>query len=853
MKTILKRILSIMLIMVFLMTSSSFVGAEIDGQSRNARVRVGLYEMDGFQYYDEYGGLNGYNIEYLNLLSTITGWEYEYVEIEDFSEGLDLLLNCEIDLLAPAMWTEQRSMLFSYSELSFGTEYTVLVTNKDKALYYEDYENYSGLDVAVVKDYPLTDYYIKFMEQYGFSSNLIYYDTVEDARNALNTSEVDALVTSIMDMNGETQKLLARFAPQSFYFLTWKGNEALLEELDEAMFRVQNTYPTFLDELFIKHYPIYTEQFYSREEQEFINKQDTLKVAYIDNRKPLSFTDENGELAGISREIFDRVSELSGLEFEYVALPSGTITYEYLLEQEIDLITGVEYNSANINSVGILLSTPYISAKKVMVSRENFLYDSSEEYKIAIVSGSKTLKSVLQGKYPNMEIVEYETLEASFNALLEEQVDLLIQNQYVVDGIMSRPRYDDFVVVPVEGLDDELCFSSIISLYGMEGMSEEESLLLISALNKAISQISKDEIDSIVIKETLANQYDLTLADFLYNYRFTVTAVAFALLFAITLVIYISHMKAKEQKEKEKVARTMMLQQKRYQTIIDCSEDMIYEISLSGEASIGSDKIKEKFGWEIPKQVEDLDFAKTMEILHVHPDDEKRFRQTNLASGMGNSDELLVRLCKADGNYLWVRLTRNLLMDESNNVVSILGKIIDVDDEVKEKEQLELRSRTDPLTGLLNKVAYKKSVEEYLETNDTIGASFLFVDMDYFKEVNDTLGHEMGDEVIKDTAKAMQLLFANFDLVSRFGGDEFCIFVKEIPRETLIDKLHFANGKLRKDYSSDGKTVHLSASIGAAFCRKENATYDELFEIADAALYEAKDNGRDCYVIKDLV
>jgi diguanylate cyclase (GGDEF)-like protein len=110
----------------------------------------------------------------------------------------------------------------------------------------------------------------------------------------------------------------------------------------------------------------------------------------------------------------------------------------------------------------------------------------------------------------------------------------------------------------------------------------------------------------------------------------------------------------------------------------------------------------------------------------------------------------------------------------------------------------------------------------------------------------------MGDAVIRETSRKIQLLFANFDLVSRFGGDEFCVFVKDIPRDTLEDRLKFAVEKMNEDYTNEGKTVHLSASIGAAYSSKECVEYRELLEVADAAVYQAKDFGRNCYVINDI-
>lgn len=815
-------------------------------------VKVGVYDMEGFHKKDENSNYSGYCIDYLNVVSQITGWKYEFVEVADFSEGCEKLENQEIDLLAPAMMTDTRKEKYAYSELSFGTEYTVLVTNADKdELYYEDYEYFNQMKVAVLNGYPLTDFFITYMKTQGFSSELVYFDSIQESEEALENGEVDAMVTSIMDM-GKNHKLLARFTPQPFYFLTYKGNNTFLGELNNAMNRVQNTYPTLLDELLVTYYPIYELQFFTRDEIEYINDGKKLRVAYVADRKPLSFTDEEGNLDGISREIFDRIAELSGLTFEYVELPEGSITYDYLREQEIDLITGVEYNSTNMNSNGIFLSRPYISSRKVMVSRPEFVYTQGENYKLGVIAGSQTFYKVLNSMYPNFEVVNYNTLDECFHALYLGEVDMLIQNQYVVEAMLAKPVYSALSVVPIEGLEDQLCFSTIVSLGTGTGLDETESNLLIGIINKAISQISDTEIDDMVMRETLENQYNIELVDFLYSYRFTITAVFCTLILIMIFAAVYFREKNKREKILEEEARRSALQKKRYQTIVECSDDLIYEISMDGESNIGSERIKQKFGWDIPQKVEKLDFTIAMEILHIHPDDEEIFRQSHLSSGAGEFDDLTVRICKADGSYIWCKISRTLLMDDQNNVVSILGKIIDVDEEVKEKKRLEHRSRTDSLTGLLNKNTFEREVREYVEKNSTENACFVFLDMDHFKEINDIFGHSVGDQVIKETAKKVQLLFANFDMVGRFGGDEFCVFIKEIPRDTLIDRLKFAVKKMEQEYPYEGGVVKLSASIGAAYCKKTDVGYKEMLDVADGAAYRAKDNGRNCYIIEDI-
>ena len=114
------------------------------------------------------------------------------------------------------------------------------------------------------------------------------------------------------------------------------------------------------------------------------------------------------------------------------------------------------------------------------------------------------------------------------------------------------------------------------------------------------------------------------------------------------------------------------------------------------------------------------------------------------------------------------------------------------------------------------------------------------------------LGHPVGDKALQTVAERLKEIFRSEDIVGRLGGDEFCVFVKDIPRDTLIDRLKFAVKKMEQEYSFQGGTVKLSASIGAAYCRKPGVGYKELLDVADAAAYRAKDNGRNCYIIEDI-
>lgn len=849
-----KRWRSIIGVILLLVMLPGVWGACSDASAQETEVvRVGIYEMTGFQEKGANGVYTGYNMECLKVISMETGWTYEYVAVGSLEQGVQMLEAQQIDLIAPCVMTEDYVQRFDFCQYSLGTEYSVLMTAADREdIYYEDYEGFENMKVAVVKGYPMTEYFLQYMEQNEFSSELVYYENVWQAVSAVDNGEVDAAVTTMMSAEGD-YKVLARFMPTEYYYMTWKGNDALLGKLNRAMQDIEYNYPKLLDEMYNNYFGHDFVQYFTKEEEELIASVGTLRVGYVPGRIPLSYTDEEtGELAGISRELFDRIQEISGLQFEYVELPYGSVTYEFLLQNEIDMVTGVEYDSINVNAQGMQLSTTYIDSTKVMVGREDLVFDAEASLKIAVATGSQTMKKILKEEYPNFYIVDYRTTEECFRALNDGEVDLLIQNQYVVDYYLTMPHNEALKIIPVVGLDDALCFATLYATQGRNGRSEQESARLTVIINKAISQISTDEVEHLIVKESASHQYEYTIWDTLYKHRILVIVVSISLIVIFGVLVYIIHTQQKMQNRDRQAEERIMLQQKRYRLILDHMDDMIYEISLQGESCFSSERIREKFGWDIPKQVEDMNHHRLAEIMHVYPEDEPLLRQSNERLQEGVSDQILIRILRTDGKYLWCSMTRHPVLNKDGEIVSIVGKIEDVDSEKRLRENLTIQSRTDRLTGLLQKQVFEDEVTEYLSQNSAKQTCFIFVDMDYFKEVNDKLGHQMGDRAIIDIAKKLQVIFANCDLVSRFGGDEFCVFVKDIPRETLLNKLKWCQTKLVGVYTDGVESVTTTASIGVAYCRAEATDYKTLFRVADSAVYEVKENGRNNHIVKDI-
>lgn len=262
------------------------------------------------------------------------------------------------------------------------------------------------------------------------------------------------------------------------------------------------------------------------------------KVGYVQDRRPVSYMNESGELGGITRYILDRVSELSGVEFEYVALPTGAVTYDYLLSEGFDLVTSVEYNEENKRARGILISDPYLSSQKVIVAREGVEFSYNANLRVAVSTGSQTLKTVLGRIFPNFELVDYDSMEACLNAMKRGEADLLIQNQYVAEYWLYRPSYESMKVIPIMGLEDRLCFSAVVPLEHTDDSPEwRQKELLIERLDDAISRMTEDETAMYIIEGTMESQYRFTTGDMLYRYRYPAMALAAAFILIVVLFL----------------------------------------------------------------------------------------------------------------------------------------------------------------------------------------------------------------------------------------------------------------------------------------------------------------------------
>lgn len=173
------------------------------------------------------------------------------------------------------------------------------------------------------------------------------------------------------------------------------------------------------------------------------------------------------------------------------------------------------------------------------------------------------------------------------------------------------------------------------------------------------------------------------------------------------------------------------------------------------------------------------------------------------------------------------------------------------ENEKQRKEKLEAieKSRTDGLTGLLNKGAIFDIVNDYIKNNGSKNIVFLYMDVDNFKEVNDNFGHSKGDEILRNVADIVSDSFRRSEYVGRLGGDEFCVFIPNIPEEILKTRLNKMVERLCYQVKDENNSVIVSCSIGCIICNNDNENFENISNRADELMYEVKKQGRNGYRI----
>jgi len=241
----------------------------------------------------------------------------------------------------------------------------------------------------------------------------------------------------------------------------------------------------------------------------------------------------------------------------------------------------------------------------------------------------------------------------------------------------------------------------------------------------------------------------------------------------------------------------------------------------------------------------DVDTALSHTLADFQVDPESRARLSAAVSRDGAVRDFEVNLKDSKGQSAWLLLSAQPV--RYMGVVCLLVALADIDERKRLQDDMRRMAMHDPLTGLPNRAMFMESLERSMHKARRRVARFsvLFIDLDRFKEVNDTLGHHAGDLLLQEVARRLDAAVRQSDLVARLSGDEFVVLIEEHggPEEVMIVAQKVLSA-LARPLMIDWREARVSGSVGIASFPEDGNDVPELVKNADTAMYQAKERGR---------
>lgn len=401
-------------------------------------------------------------------------------------------------------------------------------------------------------------------------------------------------------------------------------------------------------------------------------------------------------------------------------------------------------------------------------------------------------------------------------------------------------------------------------LFAVSGYPELKNTILASREEGNNFWYSKQDQRGFLVTQYIPNlgwhlivENDVTQMEARMHQQFYAGMVVIVLVILSVLIIITKIMR----RYNREIVRLTVEEEKKHRSVFQIETEKIYEniyeidITHNRAASEATEEYFKSLG--VP---EDTPFDQALHII-AQKQIKQEFRQgyidtfspENVLKAYENGEESLrydFMISNDGGNsFYWMRITARIFYWDEDKSVRIFVYRQNVNEEKCHETQLLEKMEQDSLSGLYNKAATKRHIQNMLKSGADEAYAFFIFDIDNFKQVNDNCGHDFGDRVLAEFAGLLKGQFCSGEIAGRIGGDEFVVFTPIPSGDWAVAKASGLIQALRHEYSYGPRRREISVSIGVAVAPEFGADFDTLYRNADSALYGIKRRGKNGFGI----
>ena len=540
--------LSILALIMLLFVPVSAYASEIksDGKTtqameeENKTVRVGYFPYANFQEggYGEHKQGAGY--EYLQKISYITGWKYEYV-YGSFKECLDMLADGEIDLLGSVSYTPERAESIDYSTYAEGTErYWIYIREEHADLADGDLKQMNGCRIGATDGSYQKELLEKWLDSNQIQAEIVICKGYDEMIEKLDADELDALVIPALSVNSDFIAI-ANIGASDCYFGVSKSRPDLLKELNSALEEINNTETDYSSKLYARYEGKAVINYaLNKEEKQWLDAhENTICVGYLKDNLPFC-GEENGKLTGILGTVLDTVQEKYKITIKAVPCSTGEQMNEALQSGEIDIAGPIIQDLYTQEQFQVILTDEIFDITPVVIYKGNEYRSSLST--IAATDTSLYSELMVSFLFPDAEIKQYDTQEECLEAVANGKAGATVIPSSKINLLNESP------------MTKSLSFAEMAKRQELALFTTRENRRAATIINKAIEQ-SSNVLNGVVLAQNSVSEKKMTLQDVFAEYGGLAVGVSFVIIFVLLLLVYSLSVSRKKQMEALKEAQ----------------------------------------------------------------------------------------------------------------------------------------------------------------------------------------------------------------------------------------------------------------------------------------------------------
>lgn len=793
-------------------------------ESKKVLKVAALKTFPPFSYLED-DKLKGFSIDYVNTLTEKIGIKTEFV-VAPWPKLLQMIKSEEIDFIPYIAKNKEREAFIDFTNFKSLVYSLGLATKSGSDI--EGIKSLFGKKLAVIRK----TFFHTYIEKNFPEITLVFTKSTEDAIKLVSRGKVDAFIGSIPSINFYMQKNwisnvevmdikdLGMSTQTDLYMGVSKGNSTLKSILEKAHKKLDYAEETRLKKRWMEQKPNEIISFLNHDEVRYLKIIKEIKICVDPNWKPYSYIGNDNKFSGITADYFKLFSQKLDTAFTLVPTKTFQESIQKLESSKCDIIPSHVLTPATKKQ--FLHTQAYLTSPRVYVVRgeSEFIRDFREiaNKKIGVLKEGGA-KEVLKKLYSNAEnIVEFTKLSDGLQGVSSGEIDTFV-------GFLGTVSHS----IQKEGFQDIKIGGKLPSDVELGVLVNKEHELLVTIFNKMIETLNEEDRTNIYKKWTSVKYEKGVDYTILWQVLALASIIILLILYRNRSIELLNIQLIKANKEIDSKRHELSAQQKMVDKYI-----LITTTDLNGIITYANEAFCRVSGFS----QEELIGNKHNILKHRDmPDNVYKKLWNSISAGQSWQGEL--KNSKKDGSTLWVTVYIEAIYNSDKEKIGYRA----IREDITDKKKIEELSIRDKLTGLYNRLKIDEILLDEIEKFHTQSVPFsvILLDLDDFKSVNDTYGHDIGDYVLKEISNVVKSSVREKDFVGRWGGEEFVVVCSQTSLEATKIVAETIRRKIQeKSFKRVGRKT---ASIGVTEFN-ETDTFISVFKRVDEALYKAKHNGK---------